>query len=249
MTPRLGSPCFLLAAALALGAGCDDPKGYYDPFEGEEAPPRDPPERDRAEQPPELDSEPALEGAPTTPGPPTSKGRAPDLPPVSSEPSPRPGDVERGEAGAPREGTAEVDTQGPALGEPPAMPGDPDIGPEGELRGDPDIGPPGAPAYGDPHGAAPIPVEFPPGGHQLVLEQATLQGGGWRTFEVTNQAAEPHQLAIRSAEGVEVGPPVEIPPGETRLISIQLHPGEYTLACAAEGHAQQGEQASLTVAE
>lgn len=248
MTRRLGPPCFLLAAALALGAGCDDPKGYYDPFEGEEAPARDPHELDPAERPPELDSEPAIEGEPTVPGRPTER-RAPGLPPLPSEPSPRPGDVERGEPGAPQEGAAEVDTQDPAFGGPPAMPGDPDIGGEGELRGDPDIGPPGAPAYGDPQSAAPLPVEFPPGGQQLVLEQTTLQGGGWRTFEVTNHATEPHQLAIRSAEGVEVGPPVEIPPGETRLISIQLDPGEYTLLCPAEGHAQQGEQASLTVAE
>ena len=94
--------------------------------------------------------------------------------------------------------------------------------------------------------AATVSVEADPSG-QLAFVQKTLTAtAGSDTFELTNDAPVPHNLAIEG-DGVEAGPTDTIQGGETAELTVDLQPGTYTFYCSVPGHREAGMEGTLTV--
>ncbi len=64
-------------------------------------------------------------------------------------------------------------------------------------------------------------------------------------FSTANLGEDDHNLSVRSG-GTEYGK-VDVAPGDTGSLVLQLTPGTYTLYCSLVGHEEQGMRADITV--
>lgn len=90
-------------------------------------------------------------------------------------------------------------------------------------------------------------VEFeavPDGGLAYVQEEASAQAGQV-TVEFENPQAIPHDVAIESPDGEQVGKTDVIVEDEATA-TVKLKPGEYTFYCTVPGHREAGMEGTLT---
>ena len=65
------------------------------------------------------------------------------------------------------------------------------------------------------------------------------------TFNAANLGEDDHNLSVRSG-ATEYGK-VDLAPGDTNSLVLQLPPGTYTLYCSLQGHEEQGMRADIIV--
>ncbi len=81
--------------------------------------------------------------------------------------------------------------------------------------------------------------------HEWAFDPATLQAKpGSVTFQVRNNGAVEHNFFI---ENVPRGAVEAIQPGQTKVLTVTVAAGEYTLICNLPGHREAGMVATLKV--
>ena len=73
---------------------------------------------------------------------------------------------------------------------------------------------------------------------------ASSRAGG-STFSAANLGEDDHNLSVRSG-ATEYGK-VDLAPGDTGSLVLQLPPGTYTLYCSLQGHEAKGMAADIIV--
>lgn len=83
---------------------------------------------------------------------------------------------------------------------------------------------------------------------QLAYEvsSATAPAGALQ-IESRNASATPHDIAIESSDGRQLGAGEVVSNGGVSRVSVNLTPGRYTFYCTVPGHRQAGMQGTLTV--
>jgi plastocyanin len=89
------------------------------------------------------------------------------------------------------------------------------------------------------------------GKKSYVLSRQTVRSGRL-TVQLQNKGEDPHDMEMQriGEDGEPVGEPVEIPktePGEQKVQSIEVEPGEYRMWCNLFHHAEEGMEATITV--
>jgi plastocyanin len=80
----------------------------------------------------------------------------------------------------------------------------------------------------------------------IDLSQAEVPAGKV-TFTVTNNGQMPHNLTV-TLNGADLGHTATFSSRQgAQTLTVDLHPGTYTLICSLPGHAQRGQQVSLVV--
>ncbi len=116
---------------------------------------------------------------------------------------------------------------------------------EGDMAGM-DMGTPAAEAEGDDAmmmAGEQVPVSL---AEFAISMPATLPAGPV-TFAVTNDGTMTHSFEIEG-QGLEEELEVELAPGETGMLTVDLAPGTYEVYCPVDGHRQQGMSLEVTVA-
>ena len=136
----------------------------------------------------------------------------------------------------------------------PTTPGaqrDPDA-PKGGGDGSPTPTPTPTPAPGatPTPTATPDPVKYPSRtgvdlSEWIVRPTYRTLAAGRVVFSTANLGEDDHNLSVRSG-GTEYGK-VDVAPGDTDSLVLQLTPGTYTLYCSLIGHEEQGMRADITV--
>jgi uncharacterized cupredoxin-like copper-binding protein len=80
----------------------------------------------------------------------------------------------------------------------------------------------------------------------ISLNQATVPAGAVH-FTVTNGGRMEHNLTVEGASGVLGKTATFSPSAGPQTLDLTLAPGTYTLMCSLPGHAQRGQQTTLTV--
>jgi glucose/arabinose dehydrogenase len=83
---------------------------------------------------------------------------------------------------------------------------------------------------------------------EMSIVMPTELPAGPTTFEVTNDGDFGHNFEILG-EGIEQVFDQDLDPGETRSMTVDLAPGNYTIICPVGTHAEEGMTLSLTVTE
>jgi plastocyanin len=98
--------------------------------------------------------------------------------------------------------------------------------------------------------ATPDPVKYPSRtgvdlSEWIVRPTYRTLAAGRVVFSSANLGEDDHNLSVRSG-GTEYGK-VDVAPGDTGSLVLQLAPGTYTLYCSLIGHEEQGMRADITV--
>lgn len=110
--------------------------------------------------------------------------------------------------------------------------------------------PPPAPGATPTPTATPAPVKYPSRtgvdlSEWIVRPTYRTLATGRVVFSTANIGEDDHNLSVRSG-GTEYGK-VDVAPGDTDSLVLQLAPGIYTLYCSLQGHEEQGMRADITV--
>ncbi|HXH12970.1 MAG TPA: cupredoxin domain-containing protein [Alphaproteobacteria bacterium] len=82
--------------------------------------------------------------------------------------------------------------------------------------------------------------------HQI--EMLTTVPPGTTTFQVTNAGTMEHNFEVESRD-LEEKFDLNLKPGETKSLQVDLTPGKYTVYCPVENHKELGMRLDLTVAQ
>lgn len=80
------------------------------------------------------------------------------------------------------------------------------------------------------------------------IEMPTTVPPGTTTFQVTNAGTMEHNFEVESQD-LEEKFDLNLKPGETKSLQVDLTPGKYTVYCPLENHKELGMQLDLTVAQ
>lgn len=126
----------------------------------------------------------------------------------------------------------------------PAADETPAIADETPAEGGIEIGTPAADAGDDAMMAGEqVPVSLV----EFAIEMPDSLPAGAVTFAVTNNGTITHSFEIESAD-LEEELELELAPGETGMLTVDLAPGTYEVYCPVGNHAEQGMQLEVTVA-
>jgi uncharacterized cupredoxin-like copper-binding protein len=95
--------------------------------------------------------------------------------------------------------------------------------------------------------SAPVAVEADPSGALAYVQKTLSAPAGEATFAFTNDAPVPHDFAIKSSDGDEIGATPQISDGASEDLTVTLAAGDYTFFCTVPGHEQAGMKGTLTV--
>lgn len=76
------------------------------------------------------------------------------------------------------------------------------------------------------------------------IEMPAAVPAGAISFEVTNQGDSVHGFEV---EGLGLEEEVQVPPGETRTLEVNLEPGTYRIYCPVADHSERGMELALRV--
>lgn len=88
--------------------------------------------------------------------------------------------------------------------------------------------------------------EADPGGELAYTSDTASWGPGEVTVEFNNPASVPHNVAIESPSGEEVGK-TDVVTESSANTTVNLKPGKYTFYCSVPGHREAGMEGTLTV--
>ncbi len=88
--------------------------------------------------------------------------------------------------------------------------------------------------------------EADPGGELAYTSDTASWGPGEVTVEFNNPASVPHNVAIESSGGKEVGK-TDVVTESSATTTVDLKPGKYTFYCSVPGHREAGMEGTLTV--
>jgi plastocyanin len=95
-------------------------------------------------------------------------------------------------------------------------------------------------------GGGTIDISSPASG-EIAYDQSEVEvAAGAATVNFSNPSQLPHDVAIESDAGEEVGKTDVVSEGESTA-SVELTPGSYTFYCTVPGHRDQGMEGTLTV--
>ncbi len=80
------------------------------------------------------------------------------------------------------------------------------------------------------------------------IEMSTTVPPGTTTFQVTNAGTMEHNFEVESRD-LEEKFDLNLKPGETKSLQVDLTPGKYTVYCPVENHKELGMRLDLTVAQ
>jgi uncharacterized cupredoxin-like copper-binding protein len=103
---------------------------------------------------------------------------------------------------------------------------------------------------GEPDEPLPDP-EIPEDAVEITLTEWKIEmpeslPAGATAFKIVNEGTEVHTVEIEG-QGIEAEPENYLEPGDTRLLRVDLEPGEYEVYCPIGDHAEQGMEMTLTV--
>ncbi|HEX6228192.1 MAG TPA: plastocyanin/azurin family copper-binding protein [Solirubrobacterales bacterium] len=94
--------------------------------------------------------------------------------------------------------------------------------------------------------ASTLEFEADPGGQLAYTTDEATAKAGQVEIKFNNPASVPHDVAIESADGEQVGKTEIITDSETST-TVELKAGEYTFYCTVPGHREAGMEGTLTV--
>jgi plastocyanin len=81
---------------------------------------------------------------------------------------------------------------------------------------------------------------------QIEPAQVSVRGAP-AVLDVANRGRTPHNLSIRSGSGQVVGHTIDLAPGRSATLRVQLAAGTYTTFCSLAGHESLGMRGKATV--
>ncbi|HEY9639752.1 MAG TPA: hypothetical protein V6C57_04675 [Coleofasciculaceae cyanobacterium] len=81
---------------------------------------------------------------------------------------------------------------------------------------------------------------------EFKIDMPTALSAGATTFSVSNAGRIDHNFAIEG-NGIEQKFDINLKPGETKTLTVNLKPGQYRVYCPVDSHVQSGMENTLTV--